>query len=83
MSRTLSDTPGRGEGESARQRRVRAGDVNWRLVTPLGGAAVCLIAAGLVPPLIGYVLVIAAFGCVLDGATYMYPKGDNLTKYKQ
>jgi hypothetical protein len=70
----------RPDGEPGRSRRWRP---NLRLWLPLIGAAVCLVVAGFVPPLPGYVLVMAAFGLFLDAATSLWPKGDGLTKYRQ
>jgi hypothetical protein len=39
---------------------------------PLLAALACLIAASMVPALIGFVLIIAAFGFILDGATKLF-----------
>jgi hypothetical protein len=39
---------------------------------PLVAAAACLVAATMVPALIGFVLLIAAFGFVLDAATKLF-----------
>lgn len=39
---------------------------------PTLAALVCLVAATMVAPLIGYVLVIAAFGLVLDVSTKLF-----------
>jgi hypothetical protein len=79
----LINTPelrSRPDGEPVRSRRWRP---NPRLWLPVIGAAVCLVLAGFVPPLPGYVLVIAAFGLFLDAAASLWPEGDGLTKYRQ
>jgi hypothetical protein len=39
---------------------------------PTVAAVACLVAATRVPSLIGFVLLIAAFGCVLDVATKLF-----------
>jgi hypothetical protein len=39
---------------------------------PTLAAVACLVAATIVPPLIGFVLVIAAFGFVLDVSTKLF-----------
>jgi hypothetical protein len=40
-----------------------------RFKLPLAASVVCLFAAGFVPPVIAYLLVVAAFGCALDAGT--------------
>jgi hypothetical protein len=39
---------------------------------PAVAAVVCLVAATMVPPVIGFVLLIAAFGFVLDVSTKLF-----------
>jgi hypothetical protein len=39
---------------------------------PLAAAAVCLIVASMVSPIVGFVLVIAAFGFVIDVSTKLF-----------
>ena len=39
---------------------------------PLLAALACLVAATMVPALIGFVLIVAAFGFILDGATKLF-----------
>ena len=40
-----------------------------RFKLPLAAAAVCLLGAGFVPPIVAYLLVVAAFGFALDAGT--------------
>ena len=40
-----------------------------RYKLPLAATVVCLVAAGFVPPILAYVLVIAAFGFAMDAGT--------------
>jgi hypothetical protein len=40
-----------------------------RFKLPLATAAVCLVAAGFVPPVVAYLLVVAGFGFALDAGT--------------
>jgi hypothetical protein len=40
-----------------------------RFKLPLAGAAVCLVGAGFVTPILAYLLVVAAFGFALDAGT--------------
>ena len=40
-----------------------------RYKLPLATCAVCLVAAGFVPPIAAYLLVVAAFGFALDAGT--------------
>jgi hypothetical protein len=54
-----------------------------RMWLPFVAAAICLLGSGMVGPVLAWVLIMASFGFVLDGATIMYPKGDKLTKYRQ
>jgi hypothetical protein len=53
---------------------------------PLVGGLLCLIAVGFVGAVLGWILIIAGFGLVLDGATATWEKAGstgNLTTYKQ
>jgi hypothetical protein len=40
-----------------------------RFKLPLATCAICLFAAGFVPPVVAYVLIVAAFGFALDAGT--------------
>ena len=40
-----------------------------RFKLPLAATVVCLFAAGFVPPILAYVLVVAAFGFAMDAGT--------------
>jgi hypothetical protein len=40
-----------------------------RIKLPLATCAACLVAAGFVPPVVAYLLIVAAFGFVLDAGT--------------
>jgi hypothetical protein len=46
-------------------------------------AVVCLGVAQVASPIVTWVLLIATFGFILDAITIAWPKGDNLTKYRQ
>jgi hypothetical protein len=53
---------------------------------PLLGGLLCLIAVLFVGAILGWILLITAFGLILDGATAMWEKAGstgNLTTYKQ
>lgn len=39
---------------------------------PLAAAAICLIVASMVSPIVGFVLIIAAFGFVIDVSTKLF-----------
>jgi hypothetical protein len=57
-----------------------------RYWVPLVGGMLCLIAVLFVGPILGWILIIAGFGLILDGATKMWEKAGstgNLTTYKQ
>lgn len=54
-----------------------------RVILPFAAAVVCLAAVDLVGPVAAWLLLITAFGLILDGITMMWPRGDNLTKYRQ
>jgi hypothetical protein len=40
-----------------------------RFKLPLAAAVVCLVGSGFVPPVVAYLLVVAAFGFALDAGT--------------
>jgi hypothetical protein len=57
-----------------------------RYWAPLLGGLLCLIAVLFVGAILGWILIITAFGLILDGATAMWEKAGgtgNLTTYKQ
>jgi hypothetical protein len=57
--------------------------VRPRVVLPLIAAVLSLVIAEFVGPIAAWLLLIAAFGLILDAVTMMWPQGDNLTKYRQ
>jgi hypothetical protein len=57
--------------------------VRRRVVLPLIAAVLSLVIAEFVGPIAAWLLLIAAFGFILDAVTMMWPQGDNLTKYRQ
>lgn len=64
--------------------RALAGTARYWL--PLSAALLCLIAALFVGPAVAWLLLILAFGLVLDGATAMWERAGstgNLTTYRQ
>jgi hypothetical protein len=63
--------------------RVQTLIAHRRVVLPLVAAVVCLGLAAFASPVVTWLLVIATFGFVFDAVTMMWPKGDNLTKYRQ
>jgi hypothetical protein len=65
---------------------VRAVIGTARYWLPLVGAAVCLLVASLVGTVLGLILLVAAFGLVLDGATALWVRAGgtgNVTTHKQ
>jgi len=54
-----------------------------RVAIPLVLAAICLMLAGSVPPIATLVLVVAAFGLVLDAGLAMMPTTGSLDSHKQ
>jgi hypothetical protein len=53
---------------------------------PLVGGLLCLVVVLFVGPILGWLLIIAGFGLILDGATAMWEKAGsvgNLTTYRQ
>lgn len=63
--------------------RVRALYEHRRVVAPLVAAVACLIVADFSGPIVAWITLIATFGFILDAVTIAWPKGDNLTKYRQ
>jgi hypothetical protein len=62
---------------------VRALIEHRRVVLPLVAAVLCLAIAEFTSPIVAWLLVIAAFGFVMDAVTMMWPQGDKLSKYRQ
>jgi hypothetical protein len=57
-----------------------------RYWVPLLAGFLCLVAVLFVGPILGWILIIAGFGLVIDGATKMWEKAGstgNLTTYRQ
>jgi hypothetical protein len=55
----------------------------WRLWLPFAAAALCLAGTQLAGPVITWVLLIAAMGLILDGATLLWSRGGGLTQNRQ
>jgi hypothetical protein len=66
------------EREPWRARHPRA-----RLVLPWVGCVLCFVAAYLVPPVVTFLLTIAALMCFFDGALALLPTGDGLWSNRQ
>jgi hypothetical protein len=65
---------------------VRAVIGSARYWVPLAAAAGCLIGASFAGPVVAWILLILAFGLLLDGATAMWERAGstgNLTTHKQ
>jgi hypothetical protein len=65
---------------------MRAAAGTARYWGPLLGGLVCLVIVLFVGPILGWLLIITAFGLILDGATAMWEKAGgvgNLTTYRQ
>jgi hypothetical protein len=72
------------EQEYARSMRAVAGTARYWV--PLLAGLLCLIAVLFVGSLLGWLLIILAFGLLLDGATAMFERAGgtgNLTTYRQ
>ncbi len=54
-----------------------------RVSIPLVLAAFCLLASGWVGPIVGWLLVMAAFGFVLDAVLSMVPLAGNMESHRQ
>jgi hypothetical protein len=57
--------------------------VRPRVIVPLLAAVLCLVVAEVSGPVVTWLTLIACFGFILDAITIAWPKGDNLTKYRQ
>jgi hypothetical protein len=57
--------------------------VRPRVIVPLLAAVLCLVVADVAGPIVTWIMLIACFGFILDAITIAWPKGDNLTKYRQ
>jgi hypothetical protein len=65
---------------------VRSFVASRRYSLPLAGACVCFFAASIVAPIVAWVLIIAAFGLVLDAGTAWLAKAGStggMRDYKQ
>ena len=76
MSARTSGAPGSLPG-------VRALRANLRLWLPFAAAAVCLAATFLCGPVLTIVLMIAALGLVLDGATLLWSRSGGMSEHRQ
>ena len=50
-------------------RRALRPSVAMRYSLPLAAAVLCLFLASIAPPVVAFVLIFAAFGCVMDAGT--------------
>jgi hypothetical protein len=66
------------EKEPWRRRHPRA-----RICLPWSGMVLCLVVAYLVPPLVTFVLTMAAMILFFDGALALLPSGDGLWSNRQ
>jgi hypothetical protein len=65
---------------------MRAAAATARYWGPLVAGLMCLVAALFVGPILAWLLIILAFGLILDGATAMWERAGgtgNLTTYRQ
>ena len=62
---------------------MRAMWTSKRIWLPFLVAAVCLTLSGFTGALVGAVLVFAAFGFALDGATVMWSRAGHMSEYRQ
>ena len=65
---------------------MRAAFATVRYWGPLVAGFACLVATGFVGPIVGWLLFIAAFGLILDGATAMFERAGStggLTSHRQ
>ncbi len=54
-----------------------------RIIAPLLLAAVCLVVSGWSGPIVSWLLVMAAFGFVLDAVLSMVPLAGNMESHRQ
>ena len=54
-----------------------------RIWLPFAAAALCLVATSWTGPILTWVLLLAAVGLILDGATLLWARGGGLTQHRQ
>ena len=54
-----------------------------RIWLPFAGAALCLVATTWSGPILTWVLLLAAVGLILDGATLLWSRSGGLTQHRQ
>ena len=62
---------------------VRSLNANKRVWLPFAVAALCLVAATWAGPILTWILLIAAIGFILDGATLLWSRSGGLTQHRQ
>jgi hypothetical protein len=78
--------PGRAPVREAYAASIRAALAAARFWAPLAAGFICLLAAAWVGPIVAWLLFIAAFGLILDGATAMFERAGStggLTNHRQ
>ena len=50
---------------------------------PFAAALLCLLAVGLVSPIVGFVAIVCALALIGDGAAVLYSRGGNVSEYRQ
>jgi hypothetical protein len=64
-------------------RAIRGALHTIRYWGPIVAGFICLIVGLWVTPIIAWVLLIAAFGLILDGATALFAQAGDLTQHRQ
>ena len=54
-----------------------------RVAIPLVLAVLCLLLANFAGPIVGYLLIVAAFGFLMDGGLSMFPTAGGMGSYRQ
>ena len=54
-----------------------------RVGAPFVLGSICLVVAGWTGPVLTWILLIAAFGFMLDGATLLFSRGGGLSDHRQ
>jgi len=62
---------------------VRSLNATKRVWLPFAIAALCLVAATWTGPILTWVLLLAAIGCILDGVTLLWSRGGGATEHRQ
>ena len=62
---------------------MRAVWASKRTWLPFAVAVLCLTVSGFTGSILTAVLVLAAFGCALDGATIMWSRAGHMSEYRQ